>query len=401
MLYCFSNWNVNRIEKKLLQLDLGGSKAKQSIESATQTTIAKTKDCRATISTMKDVLNFVRGNLNNDVLKSDNDVAEFLTLKAVLKRSPVFVANHARIPSFSLLTLVQQRLARIMAFEVAGHQTSFEAKDMELSTTINSLQDTIEKWMIPTGAHEAFRVVAFDTLLYVGEKALVVDGCEAIFALPPSDVHRIFSPLLVAMEDAGTMASWLARTELLARSSFHTTEDDAFSGLLSQAESSTRPDTEKATTHTGTKPTKADIGVLKALSTEYLTTLERKQIQSMAKFKSYRQTAMIAVVMMVAFWCMSVAVMMTVADANFRDALLFTMYTVTSAGFGTVEIPKTQGFLVWVVISVFVGITCTAILVSKVGWFHVCLLLHPNALLMRYLIFLLKLRPHKYSSTWS
>ena len=317
---------------------------------------------------MKDVLDFVQGNLNNDALKSDVDMAEFLTLKAALKRSPVFVANHARRPSFSLLALVQQRLARIMASEVAGNQTSFEAKDMELSTTIDSLQDTIDKWMIPTGAHEAFRVVAFDTLLYVGEKALIVDGCEAIFALPPSDVHQIFSPLLVAMEDAGTMASWLARTELLARSSFHTTEEGAFSGLLSQSENSTsRLDIEKPTFRSSIKPTKADIGVLKALSTEYRTALERKQIQSMAKFKSYRQTAMIAIAMMVTFWCMSVTVMMTVADANFRDALLFTMYTVTSAGFGTVEIPKTQGFLIWVVLSVFVGITCTAILVSELG----------------------------------
>jgi hypothetical protein len=248
---------------------------------------------------------------------------------------------------------VRERLARIIASDAAGHQSSFDAKDTELSTTIESLDDTLEKWKIPASAHEAFRAVSFDSLLYVGEKQLVLNGPEALLSLPPTDLHILFSPVLVAMQDAGTMASWYARTEVLARTSFPEAEGDFISTLLPNH---TKRDT--------TASIRADLKVLKALSNEYRMSLETKQIQSMAKFASYRQTARLAVLNMLMYYTVVVSVLMTVAEVSFRDAMLFNMYSITSAGFGSVTIPHHSAFLIFVVVAEFVGVPFVAILVS-------------------------------------
>jgi hypothetical protein len=111
---------------------------------------------------------------------------------------------------------VQSRLARIIAEEVAGYQTGVVIKGSTVSLTIAPLRDTADKWKIPPGAWKAFRAVAFRSLLFVGERDLIADGGEALLRLNVVEVHQIFSPLLAAFGDGGSMEAWLLATDILA-----------------------------------------------------------------------------------------------------------------------------------------------------------------------------------------
>ena len=119
-------------------------------------------------------------------------------------------------PSLDVRLRVQSRLARIIAEEVAGYQTGVVIKGSTVSLTIAPLRDTADKWKIPPGAWKAFRAVAFRSLLFVGERDLIADGGEALLRLNVVEVHQIFSPLLAAFGDGGSMEAWLLATDILA-----------------------------------------------------------------------------------------------------------------------------------------------------------------------------------------
>ena len=119
-------------------------------------------------------------------------------------------------PSLDVRLRVQARLARIIAEEVAGHQTGVIIKGSTVSLTVGSLRDTAEKWKMPPQAWKAFRAVAFRSLIFVGERELISDGGDALLNLNVVEFHQIFSPMLAAMGDGGSMVTWLAATDILA-----------------------------------------------------------------------------------------------------------------------------------------------------------------------------------------
>lgn len=119
-------------------------------------------------------------------------------------------------PSLDVRLRVQERLARIIAEEVAGYQTGVQIKGSTVSLTIETLRETADKWKIPLGAWKAFRAVAFRSLLFVGERELISDGGDALLRLNAIEFHGIFSPMLAAMGDGTSMEEWLAETDILA-----------------------------------------------------------------------------------------------------------------------------------------------------------------------------------------
>lgn len=121
-----------------------------------------------------------------------------------------------RKASFPLRALVQERIAHIIANEIAGYQSGVIVKDVTLSVTINVLRSVAYKWMIPRKARKAFRSASFEALLFVGERALVTQGVDVLLALCPLEFHGLFAPFIAAMGDADTMEAWLENTNLLA-----------------------------------------------------------------------------------------------------------------------------------------------------------------------------------------
>jgi hypothetical protein len=123
-------------------------------------------------------------------------------------------------PSLEVRMRVQERIARIIAEEVAGFQNNVSIKGSTVSLTISTLHDTADKWGIPPQAWKAFRAVSFRCLLFVGERDMISDGGEALFQLNAIEFHGIFSPILAAMGDGPAMEEWLTRTDILADAEF-------------------------------------------------------------------------------------------------------------------------------------------------------------------------------------
>lgn len=119
-------------------------------------------------------------------------------------------------PSFAVRMLVQERLAQIIATDIAGYHSSIEVKDNALKVKIDSFLRIMQKWLIPRVAHKAFRSVAFHCLLFVGEHDLIVKGSDALLELGPLEFNELFSPLLAAMGNRESMVKWLASTNVLA-----------------------------------------------------------------------------------------------------------------------------------------------------------------------------------------
>lgn len=178
-----------------------------------------------TMTTMRNILktvhrNMAKGDFSYEV-EGDPEKNEFLSMRSTtaMTASSGGFRRHSlmeRKPSFALRALVQERMARIIAIDVAGFQSNIELNDNTSSVTIDSLPDVADKWLLPRRASKAFRAVAFEVLYFVGEHSLITRGADALFDLTPFEFHGLFSPLLAAMGDADTMERWLASTDMLA-----------------------------------------------------------------------------------------------------------------------------------------------------------------------------------------
>jgi hypothetical protein len=178
-----------------------------------------------TMQVMRDVVRAVRRNVTASQ-KSGYNISALGRTEAELMsiRSNKPMASHSvlrrqlsvRKPSFALRVLVQERMAEIIATDIAGYQSAIDIKENTLSVTIDTLQDSADKWLIPRRARKAFRAVAFEALYFVGEHGLITRGADALYDLTPFEFHRLFNPLLASLGDAETMEAWLATTDTLA-----------------------------------------------------------------------------------------------------------------------------------------------------------------------------------------
>lgn len=128
--------------------------------------------------------------------------------------------DNSGTPSLEIRMRVQERIARIIADEVAGFQDDVTIKGSTVSLTISTLRDTFDKWQMPPQAWKAFRAISFRCLLFVGERDLISDGGDSLFQLNAIEFHGIFSPMLAAMGDGPSMEEWLAQTDILADAEF-------------------------------------------------------------------------------------------------------------------------------------------------------------------------------------
>eukprot|EP00934_Nitzschia_sp_Nitz4_P001241 Nitzschia sp. Nitz4//scaffold15_size197535//101758//103941//NITZ4_001584-RA/size197535-augustus-gene-0.226-mRNA-1//-1//CDS//3329537733//1241//frame0 len=175
------------------------------------------------IQSMRDIVRAVRQNLQAppekaSLLRRGPDV-QFMSIRStqtITTHHGVLRRVQTRKPSFGLRVLVQERLAEIIATDIAGYHSAIAIQDTTLSVTMDCLKDVADKWLIPRRARKAFRAVAFESLYFVGEHGLVTRGADALFELSPLEFHGLFSSLVAAMGDADTMEGWLSSTNVLA-----------------------------------------------------------------------------------------------------------------------------------------------------------------------------------------
>jgi hypothetical protein len=96
---------------------------------------------------------------------------------------------------------------------------------------------------------------------------------------------------------------------------------------------------------------------LQGIGNTYERALEEKQIADLARIHSIRQTAIVSVLFFIVLQVGGVAFFVTQGDMSIADAALVSAYAVTSAGFGSIFIPKTTGFMIFITLYVYVGIS--------------------------------------------
>jgi len=340
-------------------------------------------DCQpgASLLTMKDVVEVVlesfyqvsestddsdHKNDHQEQREAENRLLQFLKLESPWTTSDYFHSNNVRKPSFSLQVLMQERLATILAEEIAGGCSDFVEKNLTYVFTIDDLQETVKKWKIPAGAQEAFCVAAFDVIAFLGEKRLVINRTEAILNLTPADCHDLLSAVLAAYEDAGTMEGWLASTEELASSY-------ASVNTFSVALDAQNADVSKGLTPSGSTHhifnkfreccSDENIAELNKLRAKYNLSMDKIQVSNHAHYQSNRMILFGAVAFFLVYEVAVTIFMIIQAQLKVNLGILFSLYTVTSAGFGNVVIPKTDAFLGFAVLNVFISISLLAIVV--------------------------------------
>jgi hypothetical protein len=324
------------------------------------------------IRTMQDVVQLVLENF----AYSDDEVGEpslrkQLQLQSSWKKSGVFFSNKKRQPSFSLVVLVQERLINILTQEVIASDNNYAEKDKSFVFSIDDIDDIARKWKIPEGARDAFTLVVFESFAYLGEKRCVIEDAHAFLSLTPFECHQLLSPFLVALEDAGTMEGWLALTEEPA-STF--TSNTTYSMPVSSNKKavmvgSNNKDGSPLAEVNGRIllahcKSHWDVVLLAKLRRQYNRSLEEQQTMYLSKHRANRTVALWVFLCYLLYEVFATLFIFKGADVRLDQATVFTMYTVTTAGFGSVPVPKTTGFLVFLIFNIFISVSGVAVLVS-------------------------------------
>jgi hypothetical protein len=107
-----------------------------------------------------------------------------------------------------------------------------------------------------------------------------------------------------------------------------------------------------------------DVELCQHLDEEYERALEEREIGYNARYGSVRQSALISVFFMVSFLFLGTAFFIRQAQWTIPDSLLFSIYTITTVGYGYHEIPTGPAFQAYTIFYLFIGIAALTIMVS-------------------------------------
>ena len=110
----------------------------------------------------------------------------------------------------------------------------------------------------------------------------------------------------------------------------------------------------------------ADIEICQRLDKEYELALEERDIAYAARYQSVRQSACWSVVFMALFLGLGTAFFMQQADWGIADSLFFSVYTITTVGYGELQHPETPAFQLYTIFFIFIGIATLTIMVAQV-----------------------------------
>lgn len=109
-----------------------------------------------------------------------------------------------------------------------------------------------------------------------------------------------------------------------------------------------------------------DLEICQRLDDEYERALEEREIGYNARYASVRQSAVLSVFFMVAFMSLGTAFFMRQAAWTLPESMLFSIYSITTVGYGRTEMPTTPGFQAYTIFYILVGIAALTIMVGRV-----------------------------------
>jgi hypothetical protein len=111
----------------------------------------------------------------------------------------------------------------------------------------------------------------------------------------------------------------------------------------------------------------ADIEICQRLDLEYERALEEREIGYNARYQSVRQSAGFSLFFMLLYLAAGTAFFTQEAGWEIHDALFFSIYTMTTVGYGLNDnIPDQGRFQVFVIFYIFIGVATLTIMVAQV-----------------------------------
>jgi Ion channel len=119
-----------------------------------------------------------------------------------------------------------------------------------------------------------------------------------------------------------------------------------------------------------------DIAICQQLDAEYERALEERDVTYTARYQSVRQSACLSIFFMALFVILGTLFFERQApDWGIQESLLFTIYTITTVGYGHLETPDTPLFQLYTIFFIFIGIAVLTIMIAQV---YQCIALEAN-----------------------
>jgi Ion channel len=114
--------------------------------------------------------------------------------------------------------------------------------------------------------------------------------------------------------------------------------------------------------------TKHDVAMCQALDMEFERAIEERQVAWTARYQSVRQSTFLSVLFMVLLIFTGTIFFLHQADSywSISEALLFSIYTITTVGYGHLDMPDTAIFQWYTICYIFLGIAMLTMLVAQV-----------------------------------
>ena len=162
-----------------------------------------------------------------------------------------------------------------------------------------------------------------------------------------------------------------------------TDDDDDFDDISTDAETDTKLPTKSPLHHRrsikspsgqpftspagrgSVKMSMEDIEICQRLDDEYERALEEREVGYNARYASVRQSAFLSVFFMFTYLFLGTLFFMRQAAWTIPDSLLFSIYTITTVGYGNSSgAPTTPGFQAYIIFYILIGIAALTIVVS-------------------------------------
>lgn len=114
----------------------------------------------------------------------------------------------------------------------------------------------------------------------------------------------------------------------------------------------------------GVALTSEDIEICRRLDEEYERALEEREIGYNARYASVRQSTLVSVLFLLVYMIQGTLVYMNQTEWSIPEALFFSIFTITTVGYGKEDLPTTPEFQAYTIFYIMIGIAALTIMVS-------------------------------------
>lgn len=109
--------------------------------------------------------------------------------------------------------------------------------------------------------------------------------------------------------------------------------------------------------------TTEDIEIFQRLEDEYGRALEEREIGYNARYTSVRQSAFLSVFFLLAYMIQGTVVFMHQTEWTIHESLFFSIFTITTVGYGKEDLPTTPAFQAYTIFYIMIGVAALTIVV--------------------------------------